>query len=130
MLRMNQLTPVETEVEDREVFDFSSPEDVLIYVLSDDNRHGYGEWKDHLVDLCTVIKGAEGVIGAASYDEIYGGFLNYTIEGLIDCPGEGWWVVENVTGEYTKGDGWMTDDNMDFYCGAVRPATEEEIKLA
>lgn len=127
---MSKLTPIETEVEDREVFDFSSPEDVLIYVLYDHNRHGYGEWKDHVIETCTVIKGAEGVTGAASYEQSYGGFLDYTIEQIIDCPGEGWWVVENVTGEYIKGDGWMTDDNMDFYSGAVRPATEEETKLA
>jgi len=115
-----------------EKFDFNSPEDVLIQVTFSPgaSNHSYGQWKDHVIETCTVIKGVEGVTGAASYEQSYGGFLDYTIEQIIDCPGEGWWVVENVTGDYTKGDGWMTDDNMNFYCGAVRPATEEEIKLA
>ena len=115
---------------EEEVFDFNSPEDVLIYVIRDDNRHGYGDWKHHAIALCTVIKTTEGVVGAASYEHSYGGFLDYTIEGMIDCPGEGWWVVEKITGVYTKGDGWMTDDDMDFYYEAVRLATEEEIKFA
>ena len=49
---------------------------------------------------------------------------------LIDPPGEGFFVVEGMTGHYTRGDGWMTDDDMEFYFTGVRPATEEDKKLA
>lgn len=120
----------EPEYEER--FDFSSPEHVLIEVVEDGfNQHGYGEWKGRTIQTCAVIWSADNTVtGAASYEQSYGGFLDYTIEGMIDYPGEGWWVVENVTGYYSKGDGWMTDDNMDFYCGPVRPATPDEIAMA
>jgi hypothetical protein len=112
-------------------FDFNSPEDVLIEVVgpydgNPDNR----DWNNWDIETCIVIRGAEGVIGAASYEYGYGGFLNHTIEGMINCPGAGWFVVESVIGEYIKGDGWTTDDNMIFECKGVRPATEAEIALA
>lgn len=108
-----------------------SPEDVLIEVVGphDDNPANL-KWDNWSVESCTVINGAENIMGAASYEQAYGSFLDYTIQGLIDCPGPGWFVVKDVTGSFTKGDGWMTDDNMDFYCGKVRPATPEEIAQA
>lgn len=117
--------------EDREVFDFNSPETVLIKVYADDDADlTLPHWNKHHIDICTVIDGKEGVTGAASYEASYGGFLDYTIKDIIDCPGEGWFVVLDVTGAYNKGDGWMTDDDMDFYPGEVRRATPEEIELA
>lgn len=128
---MTTIIPVPTPDSEEPQFDFSSPEDVLIEVIEDElaSRAG-GYWNGFSIEVCTVIGGAEGVIGAASYEAEYGSFLDYTIAGLIDCPGTGWFVVEGVTGEYHKGDGWMTDDDMDFYYENVRPASEEEIKLA
>lgn len=113
-----------------EKFDFNSPEDVLIEVIEDLPNIGYGDWKGFSIDSCTVINGSEGVTGAASYERSYGGFLDYTIEGMIDFPGAGWFVVEGVTGEYVRGDGYTSDDDMRFYYKSVRPATEDEIKLA
>ena len=128
-LEEDLMKPIQEE-EVKEVFDFNSPEDVLIYVL---HNPGYntGEWKDYQIEECTVIGRAnDEVTGAASYEASYGGFLDYTIEGMIDCPKkEGYYVVEGVTGHYTKGDGWETDDDMDFYYENVRPATEEEIGM-
>lgn len=117
--------------DDQLPIDFNSPEDVLIDIAaSADADRTLPHWKFHSIESCTVINGAGNIIGAASYEQSYGGFLDYTIEGLIDCPGEGWFVVEGITGCYHKGDGWMTDDDMDFYCGKVRPATPEEIAQA
>lgn len=131
------ITAVEivTEEDDHEeVFDFSSPEHVLIKVINlGEDRTGFhhGDWKRHQIESCTIIwRKNENVSGAASYEASYGGFLDYTIEGMTDCPGEGWFVIENITGFYSHGDGWMTDDDMEFYFEKIRPATEEEIKLA
>ena len=116
---------------EREFFDFNSPEAVLILVTADEDADWtLPIWKKHTIEIATVIDGEEGVTGAASYEASYGGFLDYTIEGMIDCPGDGWWVVEGVTGCCHKGDGWMTDDDMDFYHERVRPATEDEKALA
>ena len=122
----------EPEVEYKEVFDFNSSEDVLIEVIDDEDADlTLPNWKKHTVETCTVIWWEnENVTGAASYEASYGGFLDYTIEALIDCPGPGWFVVEGITGYYHKGDGWMTDDDMEFYHKGVRRATPEEILLA
>lgn len=108
-----------------------SPEDVLIEVVGphDDNPANL-DWKNWSIESTTVIGGEENIMGAASYEQSYGGFLDYTIQGLIDCPGAGWFVVKDITSVFHKGDGWMTDDDMDFYCGEVRPATPEEIAQA
>jgi len=128
---MTDLVPIEQSNQDPEAFDFSSPEDVLIEVIADDIRNQSGAWKGFMVDSCTVLRGAEGVTGAAMYEQAYGGFLDYTIEGMIECPkAEGWYVVLGITGHYTRGDGWSTDDDMDFYFDSVRPATDDEIALA
>lgn len=112
-------------------FDFNSPEDVLIEVCqNDEGNQGRSHWSGWNIESCTIISGAEGVIGAASYEAEFGGFLNYTIMDLIDPPqAPGFYVVVGVTGVYHKGDGWTTDDDMDFYYKEVRPATADEIKL-
>lgn len=114
----------------KEVFDFSSPEDVLIYVTKDTcDREKSGGWKNFRIEEWLVINCSNpDVTGAASYEQCYGGFLDYTIESLIDCPGEGWFVVEKVTGHYFKGEWGFTDDDMDFYFENVRAATKEEIE--
>lgn len=114
-----------------EKFDFDSPEDVLIEVLAHDNAdQTLPHWQFHTLETCTVIGGAKGVTGAASYEQSYGGFLDYTVQDLITCPGEGWWIVEGVTGDYRKGDGWTTDDDMRFDCKGFRRATTAEIAEA
>lgn len=120
------------EVEEvEEKFDFKSPEDVLIEVVGphDDNPENLN-WKNWSIESCTIIRSKKGVTGAASYEEEYGGFLDYTIEGMTDCPGEGWFVVVGITGYYHRGDGWETDDDMEFYYEDFRPATADEISLA
>ena len=124
------IAPTTKQDDEKEKFDFSSPEHVLIHVICEAPETGPPSWKAFSIEECNVIWGAkEDVTGAASYEMSYGGFLDYTIKDMIDCPGSGYWVVENVTGRYIRGDGWMTDDDMDFYHGDVRPATEDEIKL-
>jgi len=129
---MSILEPIEEKEYPKEVFDFNSPEHVLISVIDDEDADlTLPIWKKHTIEVCAVIWCEnDDVTGAASYENSYGGFLDYTIEGMIDCPGPGWFVVENVTGYYHKGDGWHTDDDMDFYYTNVRRATPEEILLA
>ena len=115
---------------EEEVFNFNSPENVLIEVVKHDLEGPSDDWKNFSIENCNVIwRKDPGVTGAASYEQSYGGFLDYTIQGMIDPPGEGFFVIENVTGYYSKGDGWMTDDDMEFYYENVRSATQEEIGL-
>lgn len=119
------------EQRDEEKFDFSSPEDVLIEVVGPHDVNGPKDWKNYSIESCTVINQANPVAtGAASYDAAYGGFLDYTLQSMIDPPGEGWFVVVGVTGQYYKGDGWHSDDDITFEFKEVRPATDDEIKMA
>lgn len=119
------------EDQPKEKFDFSLPEDVLIEIVGphDDDPTNM-KWDNWSIESCTVIKCDPEVTGAAQYDASYGAGLDYTISQHIACPGEGWWVIADITGQYHKGDGWMTDDDMTFTMSEARPATPEEIKLA
>lgn len=109
--------------EGKEVFDFNSPEDVLIEVIHLTDE----DWE---IETCTIIRGKEGVTGAASYEHSFGAGLDWTISQIIDRPPEGWHVVIGVTAVFTRGDGYTTDDDMDFYFETVRPATDEEKAMA
>ena len=121
------LIPIPGNDEDPEPIDFSSPEDVLFVVTVSDTFIGPPSWKEADIESTTVINGKDGVMGAASYEASYGSFLDYTVMDMTQCPGEGYWVVENVTADYHEGDGYSTDDDMRFHCGAVRRATPQEI---
>ncbi|TDW20458.1 hypothetical protein EV128_12588 [Rhizobium azibense] len=123
-------SPAQADDTEEEVIDLDSPEDVLIEVIMHDPAGSTTDWKNFGIETTTVIAGKEGVTGAASYEHSYGGFLEYTIQGLIDPPGEGWFVVHGITGQFHRGDGWMTDDDMSFWHQGVRPATPEEIAQA
>lgn len=115
-----------------EKFDFTSPEDVLIEIIDLEDDSVKDGWRRFSIESCTIIRQANPeVTGAASYEESYGASLEWTIKEMVDCPnGPGWFVVEGITGHYHKGDGWTTDDDMDFYHTGIRPATDDEIKLA
>lgn len=123
---VTEFLPSEDE-EYEPTFDFSIPEDVILEVIEEPRCFRSG-WKKFSIDYVTVAYGDDHKEGAASYESSYSGFLDYTLEGIVDEPTrEGIFVIEDVTATYHRGDGWTTDDSMDFYCGDMRPATMEEI---
>lgn len=131
---MSELIAIHDPKQDEpEKFDFNFPEDVLIEVIAEDHADqtlphwGVGR---HSIESCTVLGNIGDPNGAASYEQSYGGFLDYTIQDMIECPGEGWWVITGITGHYTRGDGWTTDDDMDFYHEGIRRANPDEIAAA
>lgn len=130
MVEPTQITPMDDEPEIKEVFDFNCREAVLIEVVPDDSAYEKFDWLGWKVEWATIISSDnDEVSGAASHEQAYGGFLEYMIEGMVECPkAAGWYVVEGVTGHYTRGDGWTTDDDMDYYYESMRPATAEEIE--
>lgn len=118
----------DTQEPDEELtFDFLSPEDVLIELVGEP---GATSWDDVAFEYCHVLNGKDEVVGAATYEADYGGNLEYTIQQLIDFPGLGWFVVTGITGNSIRGDGWTTDDDMDFFVSGVRTATPDEIAKA
>lgn len=125
-----------TDVEDgqddqAERFDFTTGEDVLIEIVGphDDNLANL-DWDNWSFESCTVIKCQDGVTGAAQCEDQYGAGLEYTLKSAIDNPGAGWWVIPDITCTFIRGDGWTTDDDVDFKMGDIRPASDDERKLA
>lgn len=55
--------------------------------------------------------------------------IDYFINDYIreDIPGPGIWVIDDIKGEYIKGDWGFTDDDEDWEWGDIRPATQDEI---
>lgn len=52
-------------------------------------------------------------------------WLDYHFRGEITEPG--WYVIEGVIGNISRGDGYSTDDDVDWECYPARKATEDEI---
>lgn len=117
-----ELIPVKDTDPEITTWDFSAPENVLIEVIMHDPATDWGSFG---IESTSIISTSE-VAGAASY-ELEHGFLDYTIQAMTNPPGEGWFVVEGVTAVYSRGDGWMTEDEMRFSHTGIRPATAEEI---
>lgn len=112
-------------------YDFSFPEDVLIVVDHCGVDASWG-WRPNKLEIVEtlVLDGPEDPQGAASYEETYGGFLDYVLEDICDPPEKpGIYVVRGVTAEFFKGDGYSTDDDMSFYAEGLRAATPEEARL-
>lgn len=109
-----------------EHIDFSFPEDVLIQVkLSSKPLDG-----GFNIIGATIISD-NPVMGAASYEQAYSGFLVYALKDMLNEPilVEGFHVITGVAADITKSDGWTTDDDIDWYYASVRPATDDEIAL-
>src|SRR3546814_20032987 len=105
-----------------ERIDLSSPEDVLIEVIADESPYERWDWKGFKIDSCTVIGGKDGVTGAASCEPSYGGFLDYVLDDIIDCPKRaGRFVVEGVPDERRKraGEGKGVSCRVTFGCQRV-----------
>ena len=114
---MADFTVIEADDEDADEpkFDFSQ-EETLLVALDDGNVY-------HV----SVISDTQGW---CSCELFYDGAIDYMVEEAcsFDDP-FGVYVIEGCTGTYIKGDGWMTDDDAEFYPGTIRPATPEEREL-
>lgn len=114
---------------DEPTYDLSYPEDVLILV--DESEISLScTWRSVGLEIVEVdIQGsASEPAGAASYELSEGSGLEYCLESMIWPPPRwGFYVVEGVTANYYRGDGWETDDDMDFEFDLMRPATVEEM---
>jgi hypothetical protein len=97
----------------------TAPGRILVRVLGQNDR--YPRWETEVLDYdndTAVFWINEGV-----------GF-EYFFDARIDFPGEGVWVINDITVSWTRGDGWSTDDDEDWDWGEIRPATPEEIATA
>jgi hypothetical protein len=108
-----------------EKFDFGKPESVIFLI------DGIGPYR--VCDVCILDDPNDDdphVMGAMSYEQSYGGFLDYTVEEMLprDLP-FGVYVMEGIAGEYHRGDwSWGEDDDMSFYPGTLRPARYREVR--
>lgn len=120
------LIPVEDDTPEPQ-YDMTTPETVVFEVLVDEIRNTSGDWKGFAIGHVQVHTPDGRNPGSASYENGEVGLMDFTLESMLECPkAEGLFAVDDFTGHYTRGDGWMTDDSADFTCGPVRPATEDE----
>lgn len=55
--------------------------------------------------------------------------VDYFLEELyLEIEETGFYVLEDITGSYIRGDGWTIDDDEEWECGILRRATDEEIE--
>lgn len=52
--------------------------------------------------------------------------IEYWCDQIDEITGPGLWLIEDIEGTYIRGDGWTTDDDVDWYWGAVRRITKAE----
>lgn len=55
--------------------------------------------------------------------------MDYWLHEYVDIDECGWWMIEGIVGHYMRGDGWMTDDDVDWDYKNVRKATPNEIAI-
>lgn len=54
--------------------------------------------------------------------------FQYWLDTHLDLELDGFYVVEGITVTFTRGDGWMTDDDEEWEFGIVRRASPQEIE--
>ena len=122
-----QITETESEPGAEPEYDLASPEDVVISVI-DGAHFCKGLWPNYQIEGTYVIKGGNG---AASAEWAHGGFLDYTIEEMVDEPKEpGFYVIEGITATFHKGEWGFTEDEFEFAFQSIRPATPDEVAEA
>lgn len=97
-------------------YDFSAPEDLLIEVIKIGGSDEVS-WANHQIESYLVSTSPDGILGIVSYEAERGNIETF-VEHMVDCPGEGIFVIEDVCEHGTE-----------IYYSEVRPATDREKKL-
>lgn len=105
-------------------YDLSFSEDVLIEV--DYDARAPGNWA---IVHTHILREPGDPLGPMSYENNEVGLLHYTLKDIIPKQEPGIYVVEDVSADVHKGDGWLTDDDIHFTYHRVRPATDDEKAL-
>lgn len=113
-------------------YNLRHPEDTILWVEADQTQTY--PLKGFIVHEVYVMADGTGISGAACYEQSEGCGLSYTFGQMWEDdwadPTDGAHtvlVIEDMTSRYTRGDGWMTDDDVDHYITGARPATTEEM---
>ncbi len=127
MINLNveiEYTFVDGHEEDDEKIDFNYPEDVIFEVINLDDTGKNRSIENH------IVINNSNITGTATYEDSYGCCMDYHIDCILEYgTPDGVYVLVDVTGYWTKGDGWTTDDDLDVYYDHIRPATPEEIGI-
>jgi hypothetical protein len=112
--------------DDRE-WDYPKPgKSKIVFELIDEDTYEWTVWdagqKRHR-EVGLMIDEIQFEGGSAEI-EAEQGMLNHAVYDLLDPfqHGAGWWVIEGFYGIFRRGDGWTTDDDVDFECDGIRPA--------
>jgi hypothetical protein len=111
---MSELTVMETDEDDFQLPSYRDPGRILV------RYHGPGE-SVYRHD-CEVLDYDGSVFWISE-----GVGFDFWLEQYVDFPEPGVYVIEGITGEYIRGDGWTTDDDEEWDYTSIRQATEEEV---
>lgn len=53
--------------------------------------------------------------------------FDYWFSEYVNFTETGWYVLEDITGEYVRGEWGFTDDDEEWTVGSIRKATEDEV---
>lgn len=104
----------------------------ILFELLEEPSYQFTRWdeaqKKH-VEVGLMIDEIQHEGGSAAI-EAEQGMLEDAVYDLLDPAdvGPGWWVIDGFYGTFCKGDGWMTDDEVDFECNEIRPARWSDMK--
>ena len=113
-------------------WDYPKPgKSTILFELIDEPSYLWTRWDKALrrhVEVGLMIDEIQHEGGSAAI-EAEQGMLDHAVYELLDHEehGAGWWVIEGFYGHFTRGDGWTTDDNVDFSCDEIRPARWSDI---
>jgi hypothetical protein len=102
----------------------------ILFQLVEGGCYMFQRWDEELkqnVDI-GVEFGEVQYEGGSAELENYVGMLEYSISEMLDGEFKrpGWYVMEGYDVHYTRGDGWMTDDDADHEFDSVRVATQAD----
>lgn len=128
LLQMSKLdgliiTAVETDPKEEECSYPSYKDPGRILVVSHGPAPPYPSGQPNVYRFSTEVLGHDG---CAFWIQEGEGF-DYWLDQVDEMEVPGTYVIEGIIGHYMRGDGWTTDDDVDWEIGVVRPATPEEI---
>lgn len=103
----------------------------ILFELIDEDTCQWTRWdkeQERHVEVGRMIGELQHEGGSAEL-EAYSGMLDVAIYEMLDDEEhtEGWWVMEGFYATYYRGDGWETDDDVDYDFDHIRPARWSDI---
>lgn len=120
---MSQIEEIEEDDEPYELPSYDTPGRIL--VRSYGKAEPYSDGRPSVYRFSTEVLSYEGDTSVHWISEGVG--FDFWLDRIDELETPGVYVIEGITGEYIRGDGWHTDDDEEWDWQSVRLATQTEI---